>query len=74
MMGIPTNSWYDLPYTVLMFYQTSSQEVLHMEPIIDKFQELFSCKKNANIMCVGDTILDAAAESGIGENMCLLEN
>ena len=31
-------------------------------------------KLNSNIICVVDTILDAAAEYGISENWCLLNN
>ena len=46
-----------------------------MYPITDKYQELFSHKKyNSKIMLVGDTILDAASESSIDENWCLLDN
>ena len=37
-MGIPTKEWYDIPYPGLIFFQTSSQEVLQMEPITDKFK------------------------------------
>ena len=41
----------------------------------DKVQELFLRNKhNANLMCVVDTILVAAAEVGIDENWCLLNN
>ena len=40
-----------------------------MEPITDKFLEVFLLNKlNAKIMRVGDTILADAAEAGIGEN------
>ena len=75
MMVIPTKDWDDLPYPGLMFYQTSSQEVLHMEPITYKVQEVFSHnKRNDNIMLVGDIILAAAAEDSIDENCCLLNN
>ena len=46
-----------------------------MEPVTDKVQEVFFCKKrNAKIMRVGDTIPSAAGESGIDENGCLLDN
>ena len=31
-------------------------------------------RRNANIMCVGDNLLDAAAEASIDENWCLLDN
>ena len=66
MMGIPTKEWDDLQYPGLMFCQTSSQEVLQMEPIIDKFQEVLSRKKcNANIMRLRDTILATGSEAGI---------
>ena len=75
MMGIPTKEWDEPPYTGLMFFQTSSKEVLHMEPLTDKPQELFSCnKRNTNIMRVVDTILDAALESGIDKNWFLIDN
>ena len=41
----------------------------------DKVQELFSLNnRKSNIMHVGDTILDVAAESSIDENWCLLDN
>ena len=41
----------------------------------DKVQELFSINnRKSNIMHVGDTILDVAAESSIDENWCLLDN
>ena len=46
-----------------------------MDPITDKYQELFSHnKRNENIMCVGDTIMAAAAEAGIDGNWCILNN
>ena len=49
-----------------MFYQTSSQEALHMKLITDNFQEVLSRNKiNDNIMRVGDNILDYAVEDGI---------
>ena len=65
-MGIPTKEWDDLPSPGLIFFYTSSHEVLNMEPFTDKSQELFSLNKcDANIMHVGDTILDAASEAGI---------
>ena len=62
IMGIPTKEWDDLPSPGVMFLHTSPQEVLYMEPITYKFQEVFSHKKlNANIISVGDTILSAVA-------------
>ena len=74
-MGIPTNEWDDIPYPGIMLCQTSSQEILQMVTITNKSQELLSHNKhNANIMRVGDTILSAASEAGIGENWCLLDN
>ena len=58
-----------------MFFQTSSQKAFQMEPITDKFLEVFLLNKlNAKIMRVGDTILADAAEAGIGENWWLLVN
>ena len=40
-----------------------------MESITDEYKEVFSYNKiNANIMRVGDTIMAAVEESGIGEN------
>ena len=58
-----------------MFLQNSSQEVLQMEPITDKAKDMFlRNKRNAIIMHVGDTILDAAAESVIDENWCFIGN
>ena len=75
MMRIPTDEPYDLPSPLLVFFQTSSQEVLQMEPITEKFQEVFSRKKlNVTIMPVGDTILDDPAEDGIDKILCLLGN
>ena len=72
-MVIPTNEWDDIPSPGLMFCQTSSQEVLQMEPITDESKEMFSHKKrNDNIMCVGDTILAAAEEAVIDKNCCLI--
>ena len=75
MMGIPPIEWDHLQSPIFMFFQTSSQEVLQMEPIIDKVQEaLLHKKQDSNIMHVGDTILAAAEESGIDEYWCLLNN
>ena len=39
IMDIPTKEWYDLPSPELMFYQTSSQEVLVMYSNTDESQE-----------------------------------
>ena len=75
IMGIPTKEWDDIPSPVLIFYQTSSQAVLKMEANIEESQEALSQNNhNANIMRVGDTILDTSAEAGIDENWCLLDN
>ena len=74
-MGIPNKEWDDLPSPGIMFLQTSSQEVLNMEPITDEFQGVFSRnKRNTKIMCVRDTILASSAEAGIDEDWCLLDN
>ena len=63
MMEIPIEGWYDLPYPGIVFCQTLSQEVLQMEPITDEIKEAFlNNKRNANVMCVGYTILAAAEE------------
>ena len=52
-----------------MFFQKPPQEVLQMEAITDKVQEVLSCnKRKTKIMRLGDTILDAAAEAGIDKN------
>ena len=65
-MEITTKEWGDLQSTGLMFCQTLSQEVLKMEPSTDKIKEGLSYKeRNANVICVGDTILAAAKETGI---------
>ena len=46
-----------------------------MEPITNEPQEVFARNKfNTNIIHVVDIILDAAAETRIGENWCLLDN
>ena len=74
-MGITTKEWYDIPSPGLMFFQTSPQEVLQMEPIRYKSQEMFSRNKvNNNIMCVRDTILAPAEESSIDEHLLLIDN
>ena len=75
MMGIPTKEWYDIPSTGLIFFQTSSQEVLNIHPSIDEDQNVSSHnKKYYNIIRVGYTILSAETEAGTDENWCLLEN
>ena len=52
-----------------MFLQTSTQDIPQTEPINNSVK-----KGGARIMCVGNTILAAAAEARIGENCCLLDN
>ena len=41
MIGISTEEWEYIPYLGLMFFQTSSQEVLQVEPITDKSNGFF---------------------------------
>ena len=53
----------------LMFCHTSTQEVPQTEPINNSLK-----KGNSSIIHVGDTILVVAAETGIDENWCLLDN
>ena len=69
MMGSPTEEWGELPPPGLMFYQTSTQESRQTNYINNSVR-----KGDARIMHVGDTILAAAAEAGIDENWCLLDN
>ena len=69
MMGSPTEEWGELPSPGLMFCQTSTQEVLQTQSINNSVG-----KVNASIIHVGNTILAAAAEAGIDENWCLLDN
>ena len=58
-----------------MFFQTLSQEVLHMEPVSDIFQAVFSrIKRNTNTMCVGYTTLDVLSEASFDESWCLIDN
>ena len=58
-MGWPPISWTHV-------FQTSSQEVLQMEPITDEVKENnLRNKRRSNIMRVWNTILAAEAESGI---------
>ena len=52
-----------------MFCQTSTQEVQQTKSINNSVR-----KGDDSIMNVGDTILAAAAEAGIDENWCLLDN
>ena len=62
MVEIPTKEWDDISYPGLMFCHTSSQGVLHIYPNTYESQEVFSRnKRKSNIMCVGYTILSAAA-------------
>ena len=75
MMGIPAEEWDDPPSPGLMFCHTSSQKFLDMEPITDEIKEAFSNnKRNINVICVVDAILDAAAESSMYDNWCLIGN
>ena len=69
MMGAPTKEWGKLPSTGLMLCQTSTQEVPQTEPIKKSLK-----KGNVSIIHVSYTILAAAAEAGIDENWCLLDN
>ena len=68
-MRSPTEEWGELPSPGLMFCQTSTQEVRQTESINNIVR-----KGDAIIMHVGNTILAAAAEAGIDENWCLLDN
>ena len=69
MMGSPTNEWGELPFPGLIFYQTSTQEARQNQYINNSVR-----KGDAKIMHVGNTILATAAEAGIDENWCLLDN
>ena len=69
MIGYPTDKWGKPPYPGPMFCQTSTQEAPKNEPINNSVK-----KGNASIMHMGDTTLAAAAEDGIDENWCLLDN
>ena len=69
IMEDPTEEWGKLPSPGLMFYQTSTQEVTHAEPINNSVN-----KGNASIIHVGDNILASTAEARIDENWCLLDN
>ena len=68
-MGSPTDEWGELPSPGLMFYQTSTQEARQNQSINNSVR-----KGGANTLHVGDTILAAAAEAGIDEKLCLLDN
>ena len=68
-MRSPTNKWGKLPSPGLMLCQTVTQEVIQTEPVTKNMK-----KGNARIIHMGNTILAAAAEAGIGENWCLLNN
>ena len=69
IMGSSTEEWGELPSPGLMFCQTSTQETRQTESISNSVR-----KGDASIMHMGDTILAAAAEAGINENWCLLDN
>ena len=69
MMGSPTEEWGELPSPGLMFCQTSTQKAQQNESINNSVR-----KGDASIMHVGNTILDAAAQSGVDENWYLLNN
>ena len=63
MMGETTEERGDHPFTGIMLYQTSTQEVLHTEPINENMK-----KGNVRIMNVGNNILAATEEAIINEN------
>ena len=69
MMRSPTNEWGELPSPGIMLCQTSTQEARQNQYINNSVM-----KGNASIMHLGDTILDAAAETVIDEKLCLLDN
>ena len=69
MMGSPTDEWGELPSPGLMFCQTSTQEARKNQSINNSLR-----KGDVSIMHMGDTILVAAAETGIDENWCLHDN
>ena len=68
-MGAPIEEWGETPSPGLMFYHTSTKEVPQTEPINNNTK-----KGNTRIMHMGNTILADAAEAGINENWCLLDN
>ena len=69
IMGPPTKKWVKLPSTGLMLCQTSTQEVQQTKPINSSVSKGDSIKIH-----VENTILDIAAEAGVDENWCLLDN
>ena len=69
MMGFPTDEWGELKSPGLMFCQTSAQEARQNQSTNNSVR-----KGDASIMHVGGTILADAAEAGIDENWCLLDN
>ena len=69
LMGSPTDEWGELTSPGLIFCQTSTQEARKNQYINNSVK-----KGDSIIMHVGDTILAAAAEAGIDENWCLLDN
>ena len=69
MMVSPNKEWGELPSPGLMFCQTSTQESRQTESINNSVRKGYSRIKH-----VGNTILAAAADSGIDENWCLLDN
>ena len=68
-MGSPTDEWGELSSTGLIFCKTSTQEARQNQSINNSVR-----KGDSIIMHVGNTILSAAAEAGIDENECLLDN
>ena len=69
IMGIHTKDLYDFSSPGLIIFYTSPQEVLQMEPITYKVQQVLSrIKRNSNITNVRDTILADAAESSTDGN------
>ena len=69
VMGYPIKEWGELPSPGLMFCQTSTQEAQQTESINKSVR-----KGDSRIMHMDDTILADAAEAGINENWCLLDN
>ena len=68
-MGSPTKEWSKLPSPGLMFFRNSTEEVRQTETTNNSVR-----KVDDSIMYMGNTIIAAAAEAGIGENWCLLDN
>ena len=69
MMGSPTYESGELPYPGLMLCKTSTQEARQNQSINNSVR-----KGDAIIIHVSDTILAAAAEAGIDNNWCLIDN